>query len=96
VFLFAVLGKIFGPKVHEVEDCRKLQIEELYNWYASQSIMRIITSKETEMGGANYTYKTEDKRHTGCCWVNLKERKGKKQLGRPKHVWDDNINIDLI
>jgi hypothetical protein len=60
VFLFAVLGKIFGPMRQEVEDCRKLQNEELYNWYASQCITRVITSKETEMGGTYDTYKTED------------------------------------
>jgi len=74
VFLFAVLGKIFGPKRQVVEDCRKLQNMEIYNLYASQCITRVITSKETEMGGAHDTYKTEEKRHTECGWGNLKER----------------------
>jgi hypothetical protein len=74
VFLFAVLGKIFGPKRQEVEDCRKLQNEELYNLYASQCITRVITSKKTQMGRTYGTYKTEDKRHTTSFGGNLKER----------------------
>lgn len=39
------MGKIFGPKRQEVEDCKKMQNEELYNWYTSQRITSVITSK---------------------------------------------------
>jgi hypothetical protein len=69
MFLFAILGKTFWPKRQEVEDCRKLQNEELYNLYASQCVTRVITSKETQMVGAYDTYKTEDKRRRkGTAW----------------------------
>jgi hypothetical protein len=29
--------------------------------------------------------------YTGFCWGNLRKR----TLGRPKHIWEDNIGMDL-
>jgi hypothetical protein len=40
------LGRIFGPKRDEVTgDWRKLQNEELYSFYSSTSIIRMIKSR---------------------------------------------------
>jgi hypothetical protein len=48
-----VLRRIFGPKRDEVtRGWRKLHNEELNDLYSSPSTIRIITSKEDEVGGA--------------------------------------------
>jgi hypothetical protein len=31
----------------------------------------------------------------GVYWVLVGKREGKRSLGRPKHRWEDNINMDL-
>jgi hypothetical protein len=51
VFENRVLRRIFGPKTDEVMgDWRKLHNEELHNLYSLPNIIRMIKSKEDEMG----------------------------------------------
>jgi hypothetical protein len=42
VFENRVLKRIFGPKEEVAGDWRKLHNEELYNFYASSNIIRVI------------------------------------------------------
>jgi hypothetical protein len=52
VFENRMLRRIFGPERDEVTgEWRKLHNEELHDLYSSPSILRIIKSKEDEMGG---------------------------------------------
>jgi acyl-coenzyme A synthetase/AMP-(fatty) acid ligase len=47
------LRRIFGPRRDELtKDWRKLHNEELHNLYSSPNIIRMIKSKEDEMGRA--------------------------------------------
>jgi hypothetical protein len=56
MFENSVLRGIFGPKRDEVVGgWRKLHNEELHNLYCLPSIIRMIKSKEDEMGGAYST-----------------------------------------
>jgi len=44
-----------------------------------------------EMGGAGSTYGEEEK----CIQGFGGKPKGKKPFGRPRHRWEDNINMDI-
>jgi hypothetical protein len=51
-----VLRRIFGPKRDEVMgEWRKLHNKELHDLYSSPSIIRIIKSRDDEMGGPSST-----------------------------------------
>jgi hypothetical protein len=57
VFENRVLRRIFGPKRDEVTGSwRKLHNEELHGLYSSPRIIRVIKSKEDEMGRACGTH----------------------------------------
>jgi hypothetical protein len=87
-----VLRRIFGPKRDEVtEEWRKLHNEELNDLYCSPNIVWVI--KSTIMRGAG---------HVACMGagrrvysVLMEKPEGKRQLGRPRHRWEDCIQIDL-
>jgi hypothetical protein len=92
VFENTVLRRIFGPKRDEgMGEWRKLHNEELRNLYSSPSIIRIIKSKEDDMGGTCST--NGEKRNTYRSLVGKPE--GKRPLGRPRRRWVDNIRMDL-
>jgi hypothetical protein len=87
-----VLRRIFGPKRNEVTGgCRKLHNEELSNLYSSPSIFRVIKSRK--MIWAGYVARMGNKRSVYRILVGKPE--GKKQLGIPRHRWEDNIKIEL-
>jgi hypothetical protein len=83
--------RIFGSKRDEViGGWRKLHNDEFHNLYFSPSIIRMIKSRRmrwagrvTRMGKMN-AYR-----------VLVGKSEGKRPLGRPKHRWVDNINMDL-
>jgi hypothetical protein len=87
-----VSRKIFGPKRDEVtEKCRKPHIEELNDLYCSPNIVRKIKSKR--MRGAGHVAIIEEMR--GVNRVLAGKPEGKRQLGRSRCRWEDNIKMDL-
>jgi hypothetical protein len=86
-----VLRKIFGPKREEDGSWRKLHNDELRNLYSSPNIVRVIKSRRmrwvghvARMGEGRYAYR-----------VLFGRFEGKRQLGRSRRRWEDNIKMDL-
>jgi hypothetical protein len=87
-----VLRKIFGPKRDEVTGCwRKLHNEKLNNLYFSPNIIRMIKSRRMRWAG-----------HVACMREKLnayrilmRKPEGKRPLGRLRHRWEDNVEMDL-
>jgi hypothetical protein len=63
VFENRFLRRMLGPKRDDMTgDCRKLHNEEVHNLYSSPSIIRMIMSRMTTMGGACSTNGGEEER----------------------------------
>jgi hypothetical protein len=70
---------------------RKLHIEELHHLYSSPNIIRMIKSRGIRwarhlerMGKVRNAYR-----------ILVGKPVGKRPLGRPRHKWADNIQIEL-
>jgi hypothetical protein len=86
------LRRIFGPKRDEVTgDWRKLHNEELNNLYFSPNIVRVIKSRGMRWAG-HLACMGE---RSGAYRVLLGKPERKRQLGRPRRRWEDNINMDI-
>jgi hypothetical protein len=86
------LRGIFGPKRDEViGGWRKLHNEELHNLYCSPGIIRIMKSRR--MRWAGHVARMGEKRNGYRMLVGKPE--GKRPLGRPRCMWEDNIRIDV-
>jgi hypothetical protein len=93
VFENRVLRRMFGPKRNEVKGgWRKLRNEELHDLYSSPSIISIM--KLRRMRWAGHVARMGGKRNVYRLLVGKPE--GKRPLGRPRHRWIDNINMDLL
>jgi hypothetical protein len=90
VFENRVLRRIFGPK-RDKKGWGQLHNEELYNFYRSPSIIRII--KSGRMRWAGRAARVGEKRNAYRILVGRPE--GKRALGRPIRRWEDNIRMDL-
>jgi hypothetical protein len=91
VFQNGVLRRVFGPKREEDGSWRKVHSDELHSLYYSPNIVKVIKSRMTKwaghvtrMGEGRYVYR-----------VLVGKPEGKRQLGRPKRRWEDNIKMDL-
>jgi hypothetical protein len=74
VFEYRVLRRMLAPKKDEVTGgWRKLHNEEVHNLYPSESTIRMIKSKEYEVGRA-YSTHLEKRNHVGYWWESQKER----------------------
>jgi hypothetical protein len=83
---------IFGPKRGEViGEWRKLQNEELHDLYSLPTINQVI--KLIRMKLAGYVAHMGENRVVYRVLVQKPE--GKRQLGRPRHRMEDNIELDL-
>ena len=92
VFENRVLRRIFGPKRDEVTgEWRTLHNEELNDLYCSSNIVRVI--KSSRMKWAGHVARMGKRR--GVYRVLVGKPEGKKQLGRPRRRWEDNIKMDL-
>jgi hypothetical protein len=92
VFENRVLRRIYGPKREEVTgDWRKLHNEELHGLYSSPSIVRVITVRR--MSWAGQVARIGEVR--GAYNILVGRPEGRRPLGRPRRVWEDNIKIDL-
>jgi hypothetical protein len=86
-----VLRRIFGPKREEDGSWKELHNDELHSLYSSPNIVRVIKSRR--MRWAGHVARMGEGR--GVYRVLVGRLKGKKQLGRPRHRWEDNIKTDL-
>jgi hypothetical protein len=68
-----------------------LHIDEIYSLYSSQNIVRVIKSRR--MRWAGHVTRMGEGRGVYRVWVG--SPKGKRQLGRPRHRWEDNVKMDL-
>jgi hypothetical protein len=94
VFENRVLRGIFGPKGNKViGGWRKLHNEELHNLYGSPSTSIIRVIKSRRMRWAGHVTQMEEMRNADRIWVGKLE--GKRPLGRPRRMWEDNIRMDL-
>jgi len=86
------LRRIFGPKRDEViRERKKLHNEELNDLYSSPNIVRVIKSRRMRLVG--HVMRMGEKR--GVYRVLVGKPEGKCPLGRPWHIWAENIKIDL-
>jgi hypothetical protein len=93
VFENMVLRKIFGPKRVEVTgDWRGLRNEELHDSYCSPNIIQVIKLRRIRCAG--YVARMGERR--GAFRVLVGKPEVKRQLGRPKCRWEDNIKICLF
>jgi hypothetical protein len=85
------LRKIFGPKREEDGSWRKLHNDELHSLYSSLNIVRVIKSRR--MRWAGHVARTGEGR--GVYRVLVGRPEGKISLGRPRPMWEYNIEMDL-
>jgi len=92
VFKNRVLRRIFGPKRNKVtREWRKLYNEEFNDMYSSPNIVRVIKSRRMKWAG--HVARMGERR--GVYRVVVGKPEGKRQLGRPRHRWENNIKMDL-
>jgi hypothetical protein len=91
VFENRVLGKISGPKREEDGSWRKLHNDELHSLYSSPNIVRVIKSRRMRWAGHCITHGEG----RGVYRVLVGRSESKRSLGRPRHMWEDNIKMGL-
>jgi len=92
VFENRVLRGIFGPRRDEVTgEWRRLHNEELNDLYSSPNIVRVIKSRRMKWAG--HVARMGEER--GVYRVLVGKPEGRRQLGRPRRRWVDNIRMDL-
>ena len=87
-----VLRRVFGPKRDEVtEEWRKLHNKQLSDLYSLPNIVRVVKSRR--MRWAGHVARMGQGRVVHRVLVGKPE--GKRQLGRPRRRWEDNIKMDF-
>ena len=85
------MRRIFGPRRDEVTgEWRRLHNEELNDLYSSPNIVRVIKSRRMRWAG-HVARMGEEMAYR----VLVGKPEGKRQLGRPRRRWVDNIRMDL-
>jgi hypothetical protein len=69
----------------------KLHNDELHGLYSSPNIMSVIISRRMRWAG----HVARMKEGRGVYGVTVRKPEGKRQLGRPRRRWEDNIKLDL-
>jgi hypothetical protein len=91
VFENRVLRRVFGPKRDEVTgELRKLH-EELSDLYSLPNIVRVVKSRR--MRWAGHVARVGEGR--GVHRVLVGKPEGKRPMGRPRRIWEDNIKTNL-
>jgi hypothetical protein len=83
--------RIFGPKGEEDVSWRKLHNDELHSLYSTSNIVRVIKSRRLRWAG--HVARMGEGRSAYRVLVGRPE--GKRPLGRPRRMWEDNIKMDL-
>jgi hypothetical protein len=92
VFENRVLRRISRSKGEEVAGSwRRLYKEELCNLYFSPNVIRVMKSRRVRWVG--YVAGMEEMRNAYKIFIGKPE--GKRPCGRPKHRWEDNIEMYL-
>jgi hypothetical protein len=87
-----VLRRIFGPKRDEVTGSwRKLRNEELHGLYSSPGFARVIKARRMRWVG-HVAHMGEVR---GAYNIMVGRPEGRRPLGRHRHMWEDNIKMDL-
>jgi hypothetical protein len=87
-----VLRKMFGPEMDEVTgDWRRQHIEQLIDLCFSPNIIPVIKSRRIRL--AEHVACMDDRK--GAYRVLVRKLEGKRTLGRPRYIWEDNIKMDL-
>ena len=87
-----VLRRTFGPKRDEIAgEWKNLHNVELNDLYSSPNIFRVIKSRG--MMWAGHVPRMGERR--GVYRILIGKPEGKRQLGRSRRKWDDNIKKDL-
>jgi hypothetical protein len=73
------------------QEWRKLHNEKLNDLYSSPNIVRVMKSRR--MRWAGHAARMGERR--GAYRVLVKTPEGKRSLGRPRHIWEDNIKMVL-
>jgi hypothetical protein len=87
-----VLRRIFGPKREEDGSWRKLHSDEFHGLYSSLNIVRVIKSRRMRWVGLVACIGEG----RGVYSVLIGRPKSKRPLGKPRHWWEYNINMDLV
>jgi hypothetical protein len=91
VFENRVLRRIFGPKRDEVTGGWRKLHNEPHNLYSSPNIITMMKSRRLRW--AAHVTRMGEKRNAYRILVVKPEVK--RPLGRPRHRWMDNIEMDL-
>jgi hypothetical protein len=70
---------------------RKLHNNELHSLYSSPNIVRVIKSRRMRWAG----HVARMGKGRGVYRVLVGKPEGKRQVGRPRRRWEDNIKMDL-
>ena len=88
-----MLRRIFGPMRDDLtREWRKLDNEEQNDLYSSPDIIWMIVLRT--MRCAEHVARMGARRSAYRVLVGKPE--GKRSLGRPRHRWEDNIQMDLL
>jgi hypothetical protein len=87
VFENRVLRAIFGP----AREWRRLHNEELCDLYSSPNIIQVIKSRRMRRAG----HVARMGERSGAYRVLVGKSEGKRPLGRPRRICEDNIKMDL-
>jgi hypothetical protein len=91
VFENRVLRRIFGPKRDEVTGEWKKLYNELNGLHSSPNIVRVI--KTRRMRWAGHGARMGEGRDVYRVLVG--EPEGRRPLGRPRHRWENNIEMNI-
>jgi hypothetical protein len=92
VFENRVLRRIFGPRRDRATgERRRLHNEELNDLYSSQNIIQVIKSRRMRWAGC-VAHMGEGR---GAYRILVGRPEGRRPLGRPRHRWEDTIELDL-
>ena len=87
-----VFGRISGPKRDAVTgEWKRLHNEELNDLYSSPNIVWVIKSRRMRWAG----HVARMGEYSGLYRVLVGKPEGRRQLGRPRRRWVDNIRTDL-
>jgi PAS domain-containing protein len=92
VFENRVLRRIFGPKRDEVTgEWRRLHKKQLYALYSSPDFIWVIKSRGLRWTGHVAWMGTRRSAYR----ILVGNPEGRRLLGRPRRIWEDNIKVDL-